>query len=151
VTTDCPEAVARHMREIAATIGGLSGLAGASETVTVRIGETRCAHICGTGELASLLAAAAELIDRAPTAGPGDPSPEPRQGDLEAIQGIGGFGALPKDHARLSPGPFNCEVRYWFQTRNRRYLPHLHGLCERCGRGPCLFFDGDGNSLFRGK
>lgn len=46
--------------------------------------------------------------------------------------------ADPLVHARTSPGPENCNRRL---VQNQAY-PRT---CERCGLGPCPFFDNDGN------
>jgi hypothetical protein len=45
-------------------------------------------------------------------------------------------------HAITSPGPVNCQIRLRFQNKS---YPRT---CERCGFGPCPFFDpSNGNSL----
>ena len=46
----------------------------------------------------------------------------------------------PTDHASTSPGPVNCNIRRRLQGEG---YPRT---CERCGLGPCPFFDNDGRS-----
>lgn len=44
-------------------------------------------------------------------------------------------------HASTSPGPVNCQSRLRFQGESYPLT------CERCGLGPCPFFDQDGKAV----
>lgn len=44
-------------------------------------------------------------------------------------------------HASTSPGPVNCNTRLHFQ-----HQPYPR-TCERCGLGPCPFFNPDGTAI----
>lgn len=47
------------------------------------------------------------------------------------------------DHASTSPGPINCRRRQIFQGKT------YAKSCERCGLGPCPFFNEDGTTRER--
>lgn len=51
--------------------------------------------------------------------------------------------ADPTLHASTSPGPVNCN------TVLRAQGKPMPRTCERCGLGPCPFFDESGNSLHK--
>lgn len=49
----------------------------------------------------------------------------------------------PADHASTSPGPINCNIRIQHSGENKA-CPRA---CERCGLGPCPFWNKDGTSI----